>query len=315
VASVKAENVVKVFGKRRPVRALDGLSLEVNEGEIFGLLGPNGSGKTTFVKCCLNIIFPNSGEIKINGLNPGNPRVNREIGYLPENPNFYDYLSGRDFLYYHAELAGVPLRERSSRVDELLDYVKLDKKAQRRRLRTYSKGMLQRVGLAQALVNKPRLIFLDEPQTGLDPIGRRQVKDILKQIAADGTTVFFSSHVLGDVEDTAERVAIIDKGRLKRIATVLELTRASNRVILRLDPEVRITPDENRLRHIRAILLGINIAEVTDDAGRIVCSIESESVIPSIVEKLVNNGYKVYEVSFKRVSLEDSFIQEFGNDN
>ncbi|HDS29962.1 MAG TPA: ABC transporter ATP-binding protein, partial [Firmicutes bacterium] len=246
--SVICENLVKTFGQQKPVRALDGLSMSVNEGEIFGLLGPNGSGKTTFVKCCLNIIFPTSGSLSVLGRKPGHPKSSLETGYLPESPSFYTHLTGRQFLYYQAELSSVPFSERSRRIDDVLEMVNLNQNAVNRRLRTYSKGMLQRIGLAQALIGKPKLIFLDEPQSGLDPIGRRQVKDIMRKIADDGTTVLFSSHVLGDVEDVADRVAIIDRGKLRRIAPLDELTIPTNSVKIQLvSPSSRKSETDEQL--------------------------------------------------------------------
>lgn len=317
--SLTCDNVVKIFGQRKAVRAVDGLSLSVNEGEIFGLLGPNGSGKTTFVKCCLNIIFPTSGRISVLGHHPGHPRAQSRIGYLPENPNFYDHLTGREFLVYHSELARVPYRERAKRVDELIDFVRLEKKASRRKLRTYSKGMVQRIGLAQALMNKPKLLFLDEPQTGLDPIGRRQVKDIMRQVATEGSTVFFSSHVLADVEDVADRVAIIDQGKLRRIATVDELTHATDRVTIRLAPGDS-HPDVSKIssetaERIHRLAVDAGAADVSLSDGMLKASIRSESVTPELVSVLCHNGYKVYGVQFESLSLEDSFLKEFGEYN
>jgi ABC-2 type transport system ATP-binding protein len=315
MAHITCENLVKVFGNTHPVRALDGLSVQVEEGEVFGLLGPNGSGKTTFVKCCLNIIFPTSGTLKVLGRRPGHPAVTRLIGYLPESPNFYDHLTGRSFLYYHAELAGIPLTQRRQRIDEVLDLVRLEKSASRRRVRTYSKGMLQRIGLAQSLLGKPRLMFLDEPQTGLDPIGRSQIKDVMRKAAGEGTTVLFSSHVLGDVEDVADRVAIIDKGKLRKIAPLKNLTRHTNKVLIRLKPLGTGTghdlPDgmDEKLESIRT-RIG---AGKFDLSGSILsCSLRYETDTPSLVSMLAGEGFKIYEVTQERMSLEEVFLAEFG---
>jgi ABC-2 type transport system ATP-binding protein len=313
--SVECKNLVKVFSGRKAVRALDGLSLSVEEGEVFGLLGPNGSGKTTFVKCCLNIIYPTSGRIRVLGRRPGNPQTTRQIGYLPENANFYDHLTGRQFLHYHAELARIPFGLRDRRVDEVQELVRLEPSASRRRLRTYSKGMLQRVGLAQALLAKPKLIFLDEPQTGLDPIGRREVKNIMADAARDGATVLFSSHVLGDVEDVADRVAIIDRGKLRRVASLDELTLRTNRVMVRLRP--RGAPDavagQMEVPASIALALGnLGAGSASYSGGVLECTLVDESMIPKLVHDLCSAGCEIYEVTQERMSLEQTFLKEFG---
>jgi len=316
MAHIVSQNLVKVFGGIHPVRALDGLSLEVSEGEVFGLLGPNGSGKTTFVRCCLNIIYPTSGHLRVMGRKAGDSKASREIGYLPESPNFYDHLTGRSFLYYHAELAGVPLGERSNRVEEVLKEVHLDPGASRRRLRTYSKGMLQRIGLAQAVIGRPKLVFLDEPQTGLDPIGRRQIKDLMRKIAREGTTVLFSSHVLGDVEAVADRIAIIDKGKLRKVAKLGDLTLHSNRVFVRLkpsgEPGAGVPVGDFEESRLREIVEGIGAGGFQFSEGTITCSLKEEVDTPVLVANLATAGYKIYEVTQERMTLEEVFLQEFG---
>jgi ABC-2 type transport system ATP-binding protein len=316
MAHIVCENVVKVFGGTHPVRALDGLSLEVQEGEVFGLLGPNGSGKTTLVRCCLNIIFPTSGQLMVLGKKPGNPQAARQIGYLPENPNFYDHLTGRSFLYYHAELARVPLAERRPRVEEVLKEVHLEPSAAGRRLRTYSKGMLQRIGLAQAMVGRPKLVFLDEPQTGLDPIGRSQIKDTMRRMALSGTTVLFSSHVLGDVEAVADRIAIIDKGRLRKVATLDELTLHTNRIHIRLGPhkedEKAAPMDSASEAKLRMILDKTGAGSIEFSPNAITCSLKEESDTPKLVAALAQAGFSLYEVTHERMSLEEVFLKEFG---
>jgi ABC-2 type transport system ATP-binding protein len=314
MACVTCENLVKVFGQRKPVRALDGLSLSVADGEVFGLLGPNGSGKTTFVKCCLNIIFPTSGSLSVLGRRPGHPRSALETGYLPESPSFYNHLTGRGFLYYQAELSRVPFFERGHRIDEALDLVRLDRSASNRRLRTYSKGMLQRIGLAQALIGRPRLVFLDEPQSGLDPIGRRQVKDVMRRIADDGATVLFSSHVLGDVEDVADRVAIIDRGHLRRVAPLDELTLPTNNVLIRLRPNASHKDHESSdiAPEIKSRLSQIGATCLEYSNGVLSCTVGDDEAIPDLVRVLCESGMRVYEVSRKRMSLEESFLREFG---
>jgi len=315
MALVECENLVKVFGGGRPVRALDGLNLKVEEGEVFGLLGPNGSGKTTFVKCCMNIIFPSSGHLRVLGRRPGHPRTQRQVGYLPESPSMYDQLTGWSFLYYHSELAGIPLTRRRSRIEEVLKLVHLDPTAARRRLRTYSKGMAQRIGLAQAMLAHPKLIFLDEPQSGLDPIGRRQVKDIMKAATREGATVLFSSHVLGDVEDVAERIAIIDKGHVRKVATLDELTLHTNRIFIRLRPRKSgVTTEESgdMIRHIAGIANEAGAGSVEFNDGVLICTLPGEEDIPRLVGSLTSAGQEIFEVKQERMSLEEVFLQEFG---
>ncbi len=210
------------FWRSRPYVALDGLDLQVSQGEVFGFLGPNGAGKTTTLKLLMQLIFPTAGRAEILGRPVGDVAVKRRIGYLPENPFFYDNLSADELLTYFATLFGYRGQERTARVARMLDEVGLG--AERRfQLRKYSKGMLQRVGLAQALLNDPEVVFLDEPMSGLDPIGRREVRDIILRLRDRGTTVFFSSHILGDAETLCSRVAILAQGKLIAAGSVAEM--------------------------------------------------------------------------------------------
>src|SRR6185503_1648248 len=186
------------FLKKRKVRALDHLTLEVRRGEIFGFLGPNGAGKTTTLKLLMRLIYPTEGTARILARTIDDVNTRARIGYLPENPYFYDYLSGRELLQYTAALFGIDKEKAGSRADELLDLVGLERERANRQLRKYSKGMLQRIGIAQALVNDPEIVFMDEPMSGLDPIGRREVRDLLLSLRQQGKTIFFSSHILSD---------------------------------------------------------------------------------------------------------------------
>jgi ABC-2 type transport system ATP-binding protein len=201
------------FWRKRPYRALDRLTLVVEPGEVFGLLGPNGAGKTTTLKLLLQLVFPTGGRAEILGRPVGDVSVRRRIGYLPENPYFYDHLSAVELLEYFGRLLGIGAADRAARIPRLLDQVGLG--AERRlALRRYSKGMLQRVGLAQALIGEPEVVFLDEPMSGLDPIGRRMVRELILGLRDRGTTVFFSSHILSDAEAVCGRVAILAAGHL-----------------------------------------------------------------------------------------------------
>ena len=201
------------FWRPRPYVALDSLTLRVGSGEVFGFLGPNGAGKTTTLKLLMQLIFPTSGHAEILGRPLGDVAMKRRIGFLPENPYFYDYLTAEELLAYFGSLHGFPPADRRARASRLLDDVGIG--AERRmQLRKFSKGMLQRVGIAQALLNDPELVFFDEPMSGLDPIGRREIRELILRLRDRGCTVFFSSHVLSDAEALCSRVAIVAGGRL-----------------------------------------------------------------------------------------------------
>jgi ABC-2 type transport system ATP-binding protein len=213
------------FWRKRPKRALRPLHLTVEDGEIFGFLGPNGAGKTTTLKMLMGLVFPTAGTARILGKDWSDPEVKAQIGFLPEQPYFYDYLTAHELLEYYGQLSGVPARDRKSRVEEVLQRVGLtDIKGIQ--LRKFSKGMLQRAGIAQAILHNPKLVFLDEPMSGLDPLGRRDVRDLIQQLQQEGKTVFFSTHILSDAEALCDRVAIINKGELRGVGAVEELTKS-----------------------------------------------------------------------------------------
>jgi ABC-2 type transport system ATP-binding protein len=211
------------FWRKRPKRALSPLRLIVEDGEIFGFLGPNGAGKTTTLKLLMGLVFPTSGSARLLGQEWTDPEVKAQIGFLPEQPYFYDHLTAHELLNYYAQLSGVPAKERSRRVDSTLHRVGL-KDVYGVHLRKFSKGMLQRVGIAQAILHDPKLVFFDEPMSGLDPMGRREVRDLMEQLKHEGKTVFFSTHILSDAEALCDRVAIIHKGELRGIGAVADLT-------------------------------------------------------------------------------------------
>jgi ABC-2 type transport system ATP-binding protein len=215
------------FLRKKRVRALDNLTLSVARGEIFGFLGGNGAGKSTTMKLLMRLIYPTAGRAQILGCDIMDVAMHARIGYLPEHPYFYDYLTAREFLIYCAELFGYSKHECRARAARLLSLVRLDEKSWDKQLRKFSKGMLQRVGLAQSLVNDPEIVFLDEPMSGLDPIGRREVRDLIASLRTKGTTVFFSSHVLSDIEVLCDRAAILQRGRLAHIGRLEELRRAA----------------------------------------------------------------------------------------
>jgi ABC-2 type transport system ATP-binding protein len=211
------------FWRKKPRVALRPLDLTVEEGEIFGFLGPNGAGKTTTLKLLMGLVFPTAGSARILGFAIDDPRMKAQIGFLPEQPYFYDHLTARELLNYYGQLSGVPAKERSARVERMLARVGLSDSAGMQ-LRKFSKGMLQRVGLAQAVLHDPKVVFLDEPMSGLDPMGRREVRDLMEELKQQGKTVFFSTHILSDAEALCDRVAVIHQGELRGVGHVAELT-------------------------------------------------------------------------------------------
>ena len=227
MAAIEVINLEKTyavgFWRKRPRVALRPLNLAVNEGEVFGFLGPNGAGKTTTLKLLMGLVYPTGGSARILGMEISDPRVKAQIGFLPEQPYFYDYLTARELLAYYAHLSGVPAKECSSRIERVLQLVGLPDAANVQ-LRKFSKGMLQRVGIAQAVLHDPKVVFLDEPMSGLDPMGRREVRDLMAQLKQQGKTVFFSTHILADAEALCDRVAIIHQGELRGVGAVADLT-------------------------------------------------------------------------------------------
>src|SRR3954447_15042852 len=224
--AVQTENLTKIytdFWGRPKVKALDDLSLTIHRGEVFGLLGPNGSGKSTTIKLLLGLIFPTRGSAHILGQPAGSTTINEKIGFLPEESYLYRFLNGEETLKFYGRLFKIPSKELKRRVPELLDVVGLDAKSRKRKLREYSKGMARRIGLAQALINNPDLILLDEPTTGLDPIGTREMKDLILSLKAQGKTVLLCSHLLADVQDVCDRITILFKGRRMELGYVRDL--------------------------------------------------------------------------------------------
>jgi ABC-2 type transport system ATP-binding protein len=211
------------FWHKRPKRALQPLHLTVEQGEIFGFLGPNGAGKTTTLKLLMGLVFPTAGSARILGRDWTDPDIKAQIGFLPEQPYFYDYLTAHELLDYYGQLSGVPAKNRKQRIGDVLHRVGLND-VTGVQLRKFSKGMLQRAGIAQAILHDPKIVFFDEPMSGLDPMGRREVRELMEQLKQEGKTVFFSTHILSDAEALCDRVAIIHKGELKGVGKVADLT-------------------------------------------------------------------------------------------
>jgi ABC-2 type transport system ATP-binding protein len=284
---------------RTKKRALDSLDLEVEEGEIFGLIGPNGAGKTTSLKLLMGLVFPSAGDARILGKPLDDAEMKQQIGYVPEQPYFYDYLTGRELLDYFGQLFGLSRAERGRRSGELLEKVGMSAAADVP-LRKYSKGMTQRIGIAQALVNRPRVVFLDEPMSGLDPIGRREMSLLIRELRDSGVTVFFCSHILSDVEQLCDRVAILNRGRLVEsgpLSRIIDVSlRALEVVVEGMTPEIesRIGSLQSSRRQGTTSHLSFRDREEFDRA------------LPLLLE----NGVRLVSLNPVKESLEDHFIRE-----
>jgi ABC-2 type transport system ATP-binding protein len=298
---VRVEGLVKDFwpgfGLRRK-RVLHGISFSVQEGEIFGFVGPNGAGKTTTLKLLMGLIRPTAGRATILGSDVGETAFRRHVGFLPENPYSYDYLTGREILHFYAKLSGVARRRRAERVEALLEWVGLAHAADAR-LRTYSRGMLQRVGIAQALVHDPKVVFLDEPMSGLDPIGRKEIRDLILRLKADGKTVFMNTHILPDVEMLCDRVAIIVRGRIqheREIDRFLEEGEPEAEVVLAgLPPEIPGHLEEVFGARLRGLGERVEVRVREKD-------------VQAVLERALEVKAQVISVTPHRVSLESIFL-------
>jgi ABC-2 type transport system ATP-binding protein len=287
------------FARKRKVRALDGLSLTVEAGHIFGFLGANGAGKTTTLKLLMRLIFPTAGTAKILGRDISDVSIHARIGYLPENPYFYDYLTAREFVDYCGQLFGFDKSLRARRTGEVLTRVNLDQKSWDRQLRKFSKGMLQRVGMAQALVNDPELVFLDEPMSGLDPVGRREFRDLIASLNSEGKTVFMCSHILSDIEVLCDSIAILKGGKLAHAGTLEELRAAEANAI-----EIIATCETPG--RLKLWLSGIAEVSMTPTGLRI--EVNDEKDVDVVLAKLRQVNGKLISVNPVKQSLEELFV-------
>ncbi len=298
---VSVDNVVKDFRPGfgiRKKRVLHGISFVVREGEIFGFVGPNGAGKTTTLKVLMGLIRASGGSATILGHDVGETQFRRHVGFLPENPYFYDYLSARETLDFYARLCRVPASGRAERIETLLEWVGLSQVADAR-LRTYSKGMQQRVGIAQALVHDPDVVFLDEPMSGLDPIGRVEIRDLILRLRSEGKTVFMNTHILPDVEMVCDRVAILVKGRIRYEGATEEFLAIGE-------------------RKTDIVVSGLGAALAEEFEARFEASLrgQGEKVelrlpdkrVPDALRALVESGAAVVSVTPQRASLEEIFL-------
>jgi len=305
VDGIVTEGLTKSYAsgwpRRPPFVALDGLSLNVRRGEIFGFLGPNGAGKTTTLKILLGLVRATSGQAYLLGQPAGDVAARGRIGFLPESPYFYDYLTAEEFLGFYGQLAGLNRAAIYQRVEDLLGLVGLAE-ARTRQLRKFSKGMLQRVGLAQALIHDPELIILDEPMTGLDPVGRKQVRDLILSLRDRGKTVFFSTHILHDVEMICDRVGIVMKGRLVASGRVDELVRQDHTQSVEVVCQ-QLKVEGNALIHSLA-------SRVLQQGQQCLIVLPNSDAVDALVGEIRRQGGRLLSVTPHKASLEDLFFQE-----
>jgi ABC-2 type transport system ATP-binding protein len=301
IPAIKTESLRKEFGSHAAVKSL---TLQVEQGEVFGFLGPNGAGKTTSIKMLLGLVAPTSGGGTLLGKPLSDRATLAKVGFLPEHFRFQEWLTANEFLELHGELLGMPRRDLNQRRDELLERVGLTD-FRHKQLRTFSKGMLQRIGLAQALMNRPALVFLDEPTSGLDPVGRRLVRDIIHELRAEGTSVFLNSHLLSEIEVTCNRVAFIRHGEVVRVMEMSALDKNISLLTIRAEG---LTPE---------VIGGLAAwgEDIRMDDGHLTMTIRSEADLPQINRYLVEREAQVYALIPNRVSLEEIFIETLGKDS
>ncbi len=300
VPAIETKQLRKVFGDRAAVK---GLTLQVEQGEVFGFLGPNGAGKTTSMKMLLSLIAPTSGTACLLGAPLGNLDALARVGFLPEHFRFQEWLTAREFLELHGQLYDMDARALACRIDTLLERVGLAE-FRNKQLRTFSKGMLQRIGLAQALINDPALVFLDEPTSGLDPVGRLLVRDIIHELREQGTSVFLNSHLLSEIEVTCDRVAFIRHGEVVRVLEMAALDAGQSAVTIHARG---LTPQA--VEGLKQWGEGIQT-----NGEYIRLTVRGEEALPEITRYLVGQGADVYAITPQRLSLEQLFIETVGKD-
>lgn len=292
------------FWRKKRIRALDDLTLNVRRGQIFGFLGGNGAGKTTTIKTLMRLQFPTAGSAKILGCDISDVQMHRRIGYCPENPYFYDYLTARELMEYFGELFGYDRSKRAARCDELLTAVGLDEKDWKKQLRKFSKGMLQRVGLAQALINEPEIVFMDEPMSGLDPVGRREIRELIAGLRDKGTTIFMSTHILSDIEALCDEVAILRKGKLSASGSLNELLSREDTRALEISVQ-GVSADA--IREEIEFIAGATLTSKPNGANILVLD---ESDIDAVLEVTRQKGGRLASIHPVKQSLEELFVRE-----
>ncbi len=298
--AIRAEGLTKRFFQRGEVVAVDHLDLEVETGEIFGFLGPNGAGKTTTIKMLLGLIFPDGGKAEVLGYPAGAQEMRRLVSYLPENPYFYDHLTGGELLDFYGRLFGIPAKDRAKRVDSLLDLVGL-RNDKAKQLKQYSKGMMQRVGIAQALINDPKLLIFDEPTSGLDPVAHIEIRNLIESLRDQGKTVFLSSHQLSDVELVCDRICILNYGKLVKAGRVDELVAEGRTEITATGVPAEVT---GRLTELTGA--------VKSDNEKIVVTCSDENLVNDILDVIRGARGRVISVVPLKRSLEEIFVETVG---
>lgn len=309
---IKTEALRKTFYsgfRRQKIEALKGIDLEVEKGEIFGFLGPNGAGKTTTIKILAGLIKPTSGKALVLGKPAGEVASRTKIGFLPEQPYFYDYLSGEEFLNFCARFFPIGAQERGKRVNNLLGLVGLER-ARKWALRKYSKGMLQRIGLAQALINDPELVILDEPMSGLDPLGRKEIRDLISSLKDKGKTVFFNTHIISDVEMICDRVGIINLGQLLKVGAIEEFADAA---VHQWELQAEIKQAELRKELDERGRKGECTVSWQKDRALILA--EDEQKAGALAGWVLQKKGRLLEFSARRQNLEDFFVKMVGEKN
>lgn len=300
---IEIDNLSKVYTSnfnKKKVKALDKLTLSVSKGSIFGLIGPNGAGKTTLVKLLLGIVLPTEGSISIFDKDYRDTSIKNKIGYLPENHKFPLFFTGYDTLRYFGMLSNIESSALKTRIPKLLQLVGMSQWS-KAKIKTYSKGMMQRIGIAQALINDPELIFLDEPTDGIDPIGRIQIREILLNLKKEGKTIFLNSHLLSEVEQITDKIAILDKGKLIREGGLNEMSELNATYIIRIEGNIDLIPSEftNKFSRINEDTYSLNIS--------------SNLELNIIIDYLRKNNILIKEIIHQKASLESLFISSINN--
>ncbi len=296
--SIECWSLTKLYGR---FKALDSVTLSVAPGELFGLLGPNGAGKSSLLKILVGLVRPSSGWAQTGGFPPGHMLQGAQVGYLPELFRFHEWMTGAELLNFHGRLLKMPASELRARIDMVLELTGLSS-AGDRKIAAYSKGMQQRIGLAQAVLGRPKVLFLDEPTSALDPIGRAHVRVLLEGLAAEGTTIFLNSHLLTDVERICTRMAIMNDGRIVKEGSLSDLVGA---------PRLRIVLDKLSDDLMAAVRRRFGAADVTG-AAEFLLEIDDREMIPQIANFLVAEKRRIYEISEENGSLEQAFLRLLG---
>ena len=291
----------------RKLQALAGVSLEVPSGTVFGLLGPNGAGKTTLIKILLGIVRQTAGHATVLNAPAGSRAARRQIGYLPENHRIPRHLTGDTALEYYGALSGLSLSEIRARRPALLELVGLRGRSSER-VGGYSKGMLQRLGLAQAMLHRPQLIILDEPTDGVDPVGRKEIRDVLRQLSGEGVTVFLNSHLLQEIEPICDAVAILTQGTVRRTGSVRELTTA----LADAPVVLQLTGEEQLIRNALATADQVRLQQVTDQAFEVEIRVPSQASLDAVVDRLRAAGVSIWRMGRRELTLEEAFLEIVG---